>query len=97
MVVCGDIAVYEPGPARPTGGAGLFAMLIGPDAPVVIEQPRGSYVPLLCACRHPCTDSEIYHHSIGGTCTAVLTTYQHTRNAQAHGGRLRFLQTNHAL
>jgi len=34
IVVCGDIAVYAPGPARPTGGAGAVAMLIGPDAPL---------------------------------------------------------------
>eukprot|EP00045_Choanoeca_perplexa_P017876 m.269597 g.269597 ORF g.269597 m.269597 type:complete len:505 (-) comp17663_c0_seq3:6094-7608(-) len=39
IAVAGDIAVYEKGPARPTGGAGIFAMLIGPDAPLVLE-PR---------------------------------------------------------
>ncbi len=37
LVIAGDIAVYAPGPARPTGGAGAVAMLIGPDAPLVIE------------------------------------------------------------
>jgi hydroxymethylglutaryl-CoA synthase len=37
LVVCGDIAVYEPGPARPTGGCAAVAMLIGPDAPLVVE------------------------------------------------------------
>eukprot|EP00903_Cladosiphon_okamuranus_P006122 g6026.t1 len=37
LVVCGDIAVYEAGPARPTGGCGAVAMLIGPDAPLVLE------------------------------------------------------------
>lgn len=37
MVICGDIAVYEKGPARPTGGCGAVAMLIGPDAPLVLE------------------------------------------------------------
>lgn len=37
MVVCGDIAVYEAGPARPTGGCGAVAMLVGPDAPLVLE------------------------------------------------------------
>jgi len=37
LVVCGDVAVYEKGPARPTGGAGVVAMLIGPDAPLVME------------------------------------------------------------
>eukprot|EP00730_Choanoeca_flexa_P019937 TRINITY_DN9750_c0_g1_i1.p1 TRINITY_DN9750_c0_g1~~TRINITY_DN9750_c0_g1_i1.p1 ORF type:complete len:505 (+),score=110.52 TRINITY_DN9750_c0_g1_i1:166-1680(+) len=39
IAVAGDIAVYEKGPARPTGGAGIFAMLIGPEAPLVLE-PR---------------------------------------------------------
>ncbi|CAM9992785.1 unnamed protein product [Scytosiphon promiscuus] len=37
LVVCGDIAVYEAGPARPTGGCGAVAILIGPDAPLVLE------------------------------------------------------------
>ena len=37
IVVTGDIAIYERGPARPTGGAGMVAMLLGPDAPVVFE------------------------------------------------------------
>ena len=33
----GDIAVYGKGNARPTGGAGAYALLIGPNAPVVFE------------------------------------------------------------
>lgn len=37
LVVCGDIAVYDEGPARPTGGCGAVAMLIGPDAPLALE------------------------------------------------------------
>lgn len=37
LVVCGDIAVYEEGPARPTGGAGTLAILLGPNAPLVME------------------------------------------------------------
>jgi len=37
LVVCGDIAVYEAGPARPTGGCGALAILIGPDAVLAIE------------------------------------------------------------
>ncbi|BAE57773.1 hydroxymethylglutaryl-coenzyme A synthase C terminal-domain-containing protein [Aspergillus flavus] len=45
VVVCGDIALYAEGPARPTGGAGCVALLIGPDAPIVFEPGlRGSYV-----------------------------------------------------
>lgn len=37
LVVCGDIAVYEQGPARPTGGFGTLAILLGPNAPLVFE------------------------------------------------------------
>jgi hydroxymethylglutaryl-CoA synthase len=42
-VVCVDIAVYAKGPARPTGGAGAIAMLIGPDAPLVFEPVRSTF------------------------------------------------------
>jgi len=45
IVVAGDIALYAKGNARPTGGAGAVAMLIGPNAPVVVEAGlRGSYM-----------------------------------------------------
>ncbi|KAL4820871.1 hydroxymethylglutaryl-coenzyme A synthase C terminal-domain-containing protein [Aspergillus spinulosporus] len=45
VVVCGDIALYAKGAARPTGGAGCVAMLIGPDAPIVFEPGlRASYL-----------------------------------------------------
>ncbi|KAJ5095443.1 hypothetical protein NUU61_004799 [Penicillium alfredii] len=45
VVVCGDIALYAKGAARPTGGAGCVALLIGPDAPIVFEPGlRGSYI-----------------------------------------------------
>ena len=44
IVVAGDIAVYEKGPARPTGGAGCVAMLIGPDAPLVFDKVRGTHM-----------------------------------------------------
>ena len=43
LVIAGDIAVYEKGPARPTGGAGVVAMLIGPDASIVLDKGRVSY------------------------------------------------------
>lgn len=44
IVVAGDIAIYPVGAARPTGGAGCVAMLIGPNAPLVLEPGlRGSY------------------------------------------------------
>ncbi|KAF2678364.1 hydroxymethylglutaryl-CoA synthase [Lentithecium fluviatile CBS 122367] len=45
VVVAGDIALYKKGNARPTGGAGCVAMLIGPDAPIAFEPGlRGSYI-----------------------------------------------------
>ncbi len=37
IVVAADIAVYAKGAARPTGGAGAVAMLISPNAPLVVE------------------------------------------------------------
>jgi len=45
IVVTGDIALYAKGAARPTGGAGMVAMLIGPNAPIVVEPGlRGTYM-----------------------------------------------------
>ncbi|EAA11950.3 AGAP005847-PA [Anopheles gambiae str. PEST] len=45
LVVCGDIAVYAQGSARPTGGAGAVAMLIGPNAPLRFERGlRATYM-----------------------------------------------------
>ena len=40
LAVCGDIAVYAAGPARPSGGAGAVAMLIGPNAPLVLDRGK---------------------------------------------------------
>ncbi|KAL4102147.1 hypothetical protein PRIC1_005895 [Phytophthora ramorum] len=37
VVVATDIAVYAKGPARPSGGCGAVAMLVGPDAPMVLD------------------------------------------------------------
>lgn len=44
IVVAGDIAIYSKGAARPTGGVGSVAMLIGPDAPIVFDPVRGSHM-----------------------------------------------------
>nr|XP_012139203.1 PREDICTED: hydroxymethylglutaryl-CoA synthase, cytoplasmic [Megachile rotundata] len=38
LVVAADNAVYSTGAARPTGGAGAIAMVIGPNAPLVIDR-----------------------------------------------------------
>ncbi|KAI8895883.1 hydroxymethylglutaryl-CoA synthase [Globomyces pollinis-pini] len=37
IAVAADIAVYKSGSARPTGGAGAVAMLLGRDAPLVFD------------------------------------------------------------
>ncbi|XP_028661366.1 hydroxymethylglutaryl-CoA synthase, cytoplasmic isoform X2 [Erpetoichthys calabaricus] len=45
LVIAGDIAVYATGNARPTGGAGAVAMLIGPNAPLAFERGlRGTHM-----------------------------------------------------
>ena len=38
VVVAADIAVYASGNARPTGGAGAVALLVGPSAPLYLER-----------------------------------------------------------
>ena len=44
IVVTADIAVYAKGNARPTGGAGAVAMLVGPDASIVLDPVYGTYM-----------------------------------------------------
>lgn len=45
IVCAGDIALYQKGNARPTGGAGCVAMLVGPNAPLAFEPgKRGTYM-----------------------------------------------------
>ncbi|KAM4706646.1 hydroxymethylglutaryl-CoA synthase, cytoplasmic isoform 1-T2 [Discoglossus pictus] len=45
LVVAGDIAVYATGSARPTGGAGAVAMLVGPNATLILERGlRGTHM-----------------------------------------------------
>lgn len=44
IVVSADIAVYEKGPARPTGGIGVIAMLIGPNSNIIIEDVRATFM-----------------------------------------------------
>ncbi|QRV73413.1 hydroxymethylglutaryl-CoA synthase [Ceratobasidium sp. AG-Ba] len=44
IVFAGDIAVYDKGNARAVGGAGGCAMLIGPNAPIVIEPLHSTYM-----------------------------------------------------
>ncbi|OIW25913.1 hydroxymethylglutaryl-CoA synthase [Coniochaeta ligniaria NRRL 30616] len=45
IVVAGDIALYGKGTARPTGGAGCVAMVVGTDAPLVLDPGlRGTFM-----------------------------------------------------
>ncbi|RDL40130.1 Uncharacterized protein BP5553_00109 [Venustampulla echinocandica] len=45
IVVASDIAIYKDAAARPTGGAGCVAMLVGPDSPIVaVPALRGTYM-----------------------------------------------------
>ena len=44
IVVAGDIAIYAEGSARPAGGAGACAILIGPNAPIVFERQYPSII-----------------------------------------------------
>ena len=50
IVVAGDIAIYAEGAARPAGGAGACAILIGPDAPVVFEREYNVFMIVLRVC-----------------------------------------------
>ncbi|KAL3907611.1 MAG: hypothetical protein SGPRY_010111, partial [Prymnesium sp.] len=58
VVVCGDIAVYAAGPARPTGGGGAVAMLIGANAPLVLAGPRATHAAEVYDFYKPHGDSE---------------------------------------
>ena len=44
IVICGDIASYAKGPARPTGGAGTMAILLGVGGSLLLEKTRASYM-----------------------------------------------------
>lgn len=44
IVIAADIAVYDKGNARPTGGCGAIAMLIGPNAPLVFGINRATHM-----------------------------------------------------
>lgn len=44
IVISADIAVYAKGRARPTGGCGAVAILLGPNAHIVFEPVRSTYM-----------------------------------------------------
>ena len=44
VVISSDIAAYPKGNARPTGGVGAIAMVIGPNASIVFDKVRSSFM-----------------------------------------------------
>lgn len=81
VVVAGDIALYKKGNARPTGGAGCVAMLIGPNAPIVMDAGlRGSYIKHVYDFYKPDFTSEYPivdgHFSVGCYTEAVDACYK---------------------
>jgi hydroxymethylglutaryl-CoA synthase len=95
IVVAGDIALYKKGNARPTGGAGCVAMLIGPGAPIVFEPGlRGSYITHAYDFYKPDLTSEYPivdgHFSIKCYTEAVDSCYK------AYNAREAKLQSQHA-
>ena len=44
IVLSSDVAVYPKGNARATGGAGAIAILIGPNAPIVCDPVRATFI-----------------------------------------------------
>jgi hydroxymethylglutaryl-CoA synthase len=80
IVVAADIAVYDKGNARPTGGCGAIAMLIGPNAPIVFDPVRASYMTNIYdfykpdpASEYPTVDGKL---SLQAYITAVDKCYQ---------------------
>ncbi|KDE07083.1 hydroxymethylglutaryl-CoA synthase [Microbotryum lychnidis-dioicae p1A1 Lamole] len=87
LVVAGDIAIYAAGGARPVGGAGAVAMLIGPNAPLVMEPIHGThmanvydfYKPHLSS-EYPEVDGPLTQTSYPG---ALEKSYDHWRQKEA--------------
>jgi hydroxymethylglutaryl-CoA synthase len=95
IVVAGDIAIYAEGAARPAGGAGACAILIGPNAPVVFEREYTIFV-LFYDCRSRAR-SVLFDYKLFGTARGacmdfrsdVLLFYSHPW--QPHGQHIRLL------
>ena len=91
IVCAGDIALYKKGNARPTGGAGCVAMLVGPDAPLAFEPgKRGTYMQHAYDFYKPDLTSEYPyvdgHYSVKCYTEAVDACYQayNAREATLH-------------
>ena len=89
IVVAGDIALYAKGNARPTGGAGAVAMLIGPNAPIVVEPGlRGTYMQHAYDFYKPDLTSEYPyvdgHYSVNCYSKALDAAYRAYSKREAH-------------
>lgn len=87
IVFAGDIAIYAEGSARPVGGAGACALLIGPNAPIVFEPVHGTYMANTYDFYKPQLDSE--YPTVDGPLSvttyidALDATYTHYRQKVA--------------
>ncbi|GAA6015036.1 hypothetical protein JCM11491_001634 [Sporobolomyces phaffii] len=94
LVVAGDIAIYAEGGARPVGGAGAVAMLVGPNAPLSLEPVHGSHMQNVYDFYKPHLSSE--YPEVDGpltqTCypSALENSYDHFRAKEARriGGQV---------
>ena len=103
IVVAGDIALYDSGNARPSGGAGCVAMLVGPDAPLALEPGlRGSYVRHVydfykpnSSVEYPYVDSHLSMDCYTEALDACYKTYLERLKADTSGGAVgESLQSN---
>ncbi|GAM84653.1 hypothetical protein ANO11243_026520 [Dothideomycetidae sp. 11243] len=88
VVVASDIAIYRDPSARPTGGAGAVAILVGPNAPIVaVPGLRGTYMTHAFDFYKPDFKSEYPlvdgHHSISCYLSALDGCYGELRKATA--------------
>eukprot|EP01134_Creolimax_fragrantissima_P003268 CFRG3268T1 len=87
VVVTGDIAVYEKGVARSSGGAGVVSLLIGPNAPLAydrgvvgthMEHVHDFYKPVL-ASEYPVVDGHLsidcYLRALAGAYSVYKSRY----------------------
>lgn len=104
IVVAGDIAVYSKGPARPTGGAGIVAMLVGSNAPLELEPQRGSYMkhaydfykPNL-ASEYPVVDGHFSNECYTRAVDACYKAYSTKTTVPVSGGQLNGKINGHSI
>jgi len=76
IVISSDIAVYPKGNARSTGGAGAIALLIGPDAPIVFDPIRSTFIDNAFDFYKPNPSKSPVKPSIHTLCRSVRVPYR---------------------